>query len=334
MASERDEQEARLAFLAAVLGADVGTAYRLALDLLDRGVPLDTIVSRALAPNQAEIGERWERGDLGVADEHGATAAIEDLLALLAFPLEADPDARAVVVACAEGDTHALSTRSVAAALGLAGWKVTLLGASLPADELGRFLGQHRPEALALSCTIPSALPGARRSIRAAHRAKVPVLAGGRAFGPDGHRAIALGADAWAPDATSAVETLERWTPDPERAEAAVPQPHPECEALALRRVSLTDVALTRAREREPFEAGDADRLADEVGALLRVAEASILLDEPAVLADFLAWQRRTLAAHGFAEGVVDEVLGALVGALDDLPTTRRLLQDARQGSS
>ncbi len=105
-----------------------------------------------------------------------------------------------MVVACAEGDVHSLAARMIAAHLVFLGWRVNFLGPSQPADDLGAYLQANPPEALVLSCTLPAALPGARASIRAAHAAGVPVLAGGRGFGADGRRARALGADAWTAD--------------------------------------------------------------------------------------------------------------------------------------
>ena len=78
----------RVAMLAALVNGDVPLAYRLALELLADGVPFDDIVIDVLAPVQAELGRRWAAGDLGVADEHAASAAVEDLLVRLGATAE------------------------------------------------------------------------------------------------------------------------------------------------------------------------------------------------------------------------------------------------------
>ena len=87
--SDRSPKAAeRVAMLAALVDGDVPLAYRLALELLGYGVPFDDIVNDVLAPVQAELGRRWAVGDLGVADEHAASAAVEDLLVRLGATAE------------------------------------------------------------------------------------------------------------------------------------------------------------------------------------------------------------------------------------------------------
>jgi hypothetical protein len=126
-----------------------------------------------------------------VADEHAATAVTE--ACTLALPTSgAGP---LVLVACPEGEWHTLPPRMLAV---VAGVRAVVLGPGLPAAHLERYLDRQQPDVLALSCTMPTNLLQARDSIAAAHRAGVPVVAGGRAFGPDGRRAAHLGADAWA----------------------------------------------------------------------------------------------------------------------------------------
>ena len=108
---------------------------------------------------------------MGVADEHAASAAVDDLLVRLGATAES-PSGPAVVVASAEHDAHALGGRVVASALALEGYRVMFLGASLPAADLADFLDMQQPFALALSCSIPTALVGAARSIAACARAR------------------------------------------------------------------------------------------------------------------------------------------------------------------
>ena len=139
-AAHRAKDDERLAMLAALVNGDVPLAYRIAVELLAHGVPFDDIVIDVLSPVQAELGRRWAAGDLGVADEHAASAAVDDLLVRLGATAES-PSGPAVVVASAEHDAHALGGRVVASALALEGYRVMFLGASLPAADLADFLG-------------------------------------------------------------------------------------------------------------------------------------------------------------------------------------------------
>ena len=185
----------RLAMLAALVNGDVSLAYRLATELLAHGVGFDEIVGDVFGPVQAELGARWAAGDIVVADEHAASAAVEDLIIRLGATVEA-PTGPAVVVAAAERDTHALGARVVASALSLDGFRVLFLGASVPAEDLRDYLEVQQPLALALSCSIGAALSGARRCVAVAHEVGIPVVCGGRALSES--RARALGADAFA----------------------------------------------------------------------------------------------------------------------------------------
>ena len=110
----------------------------------------------------------------------------------------------------------------IAAYLTYLGWRVTFLGATIPADDLGAFLADEKPHALVLSCSLTANLRGARESIRAAHDAGVPVVAGGRAFGANDERATAIGADGWLGDPRRLDDLLRTWDPNPAVTEANV----------------------------------------------------------------------------------------------------------------
>ena len=207
--ADQAKDDERLAMLAALVNGDVTLAYRLAIELLAHGVPFDDIVVDVLSPVQRELGRRWAAGDLGVADEHAASAAVDDLLVRLGATA-AVPSGSSVVIATAEHDAHALGGRVVASALALEGFRVLFLGASVPADDLADFLDLQQPLALALSCSIATALAGAARSVAAAHEVGVPVIGGGRAL-PRRCARARLGFDALALVPGDAVRILQAW---------------------------------------------------------------------------------------------------------------------------
>ena len=300
----------RLAMLAALVNGDTALAFRVAQDCLSNGVAFDRIVDHVLQPVQESFGRRWAEGELGIADEHAATAAIEELLVKLGSTTEPSSGPTVVVVS-APGDTHSLGVRAVSGALALEGFRPLFLGTSVPAVELGDFLEFHQPFALALGCSIPAALAGAAAATRAAHDVGVPVLGGGRAL-RDGSRAARLGMDAFALTPAEAVEQLRAWEASrPERLAPAV-GPIPEHDRLLERTPMLIAGAL------DGFHLG-LSRLAidDELTRLLAVVEAAILLDEPEMIDEHLAWLRDTSAAHGVATTQLDASLWTLAGAMD-----------------
>src|SRR4029078_2696465 len=174
----------------------VPLAYRIATSLLSEGVPFDELTADILAPVQHEGGPRWAEGDLGVADEHAASAAVEELVVLLGTAAE-PPPGPLVVVTTAEHDSLVRGARVVASVLALGGFRVRFLGGSLPAPDLADFLDAHEPVALVLSCSMATPVAGAARSLAAAHAYGVPVVAGGRSLATAG-RAERIGADAHA----------------------------------------------------------------------------------------------------------------------------------------
>src|SRR4029453_12697892 len=82
-------------------------------------------------------------------------------------------------------------------------------------DHLRRFVVEVGAVGVVVSCSVPIFLSGALRSVQAAQSAQIPVLVGGRAFGPDDLRARRLGADGWAPDAVAAGRLLGEWRRQP-----------------------------------------------------------------------------------------------------------------------
>lgn len=165
-------------FLDLALVGDSRGAVRLALDLLDSGVPEELVIEGLLAVSQREVGERWHRNIVGVAEEHLCTSASESSLHALAASCPSEPSGGLVVVTCAEGDWHAIAAHMFAEQLRSRGVVVAYLGASTPADHVARFFARHRPEVVAVSCNLPLYFRGLSRIADVAHALGIPVLAG------------------------------------------------------------------------------------------------------------------------------------------------------------
>jgi methanogenic corrinoid protein MtbC1 len=319
-----DTQDERLAMLAALINGDVALAYRLATELLAQGVAFDEIVIDVLAPVQGELGSRWAAGDLGIAQEHAASAAVEDLLIRLGATAEA-PRGPSVVVAASEHDEHSLGARVIASALALGGMRVSFLGASVPATDLADFLDMQQPLALALSVSIPSALVGAARSVAAAHEVGIPVVGGGRALATR-QRADRLGFDAHARLPQDAVDILRAWKLAPPDQLATAPLPIPEHTELRRQNRSLVTTALDVGGQREITDSA----LAEELNRVLQVVESALLVDEPDLLDDHIRWLRDTGPEHGLERARIDATLLGLAAAMDaDIPRAGTALRSA-----
>jgi len=314
-------------------------ATDLVLGLLDSGAPLADVVRQLLVPAQREVGRRWEVGRWSVAEEHVATSVVDGVLAAAAFRAGRVPTADEarwpVLVVSPEGEWHQLPARMLAVLLAEAGIAVVHLGPSLPARDLQRVLAGRSYGAVALSCTLATSLLAGSEVVRAAHEAGVPVLAGGQALGPDGHRARALGADGWADSTDVAARVLGQWRASPPA--LASPSVVALTEPLAAvvgpparRRV------VERLRRRRPVVVPDEPAALaatyDDLGHVLRHLDAALAVDDPRLFLDFSRWLVGVLTARGVpVEAVVAgyEELEAELGPLQE--RAARVLQEARR---
>lgn len=186
-----DDQYKVNKFIEQAVAGDTNEAVGFAIHLFDNGLSKVSIIDEVLAPAQREVGEREQRGELGVADEHLASSVAETALYALASELPMPAVHGSVVVACAPGDWHSIAGHMFAEGLHASGVAATFLGASTPAADIGRYLVKHRPNALAVSCAMPNFFTGVTELADAAYSFDAPVIAGGRAFAehPNGHYA-------------------------------------------------------------------------------------------------------------------------------------------------
>jgi MerR family transcriptional regulator, light-induced transcriptional regulator len=202
-------------YLAALLAADLDGARRVLEEALEADVEVQDVYLRVLQPALYEIGARWSRAEISVAQEHLATAAAQASMAALAgrFPRAARGGRGRVVIACAEDELHSVGVRMVADFLEADGWDVTWIGAMTPAAGLVELA--RGADAVAISAALPERIPLVRRAVAALREQPgAPlVLVGGQAFGGSRERALATGADAYAEDATAAVRVLDERFP-------------------------------------------------------------------------------------------------------------------------
>jgi MerR family transcriptional regulator, light-induced transcriptional regulator len=127
------------------------TAHAVFDDLLAR-LTLDTILRDVLMPYLHELGERWERGDVDVAQEHYASALIRGRLLGLArgWGRGVGPHA---ILAGAPGEQHDLGLIAFGLALRARGWRITYLGQDTPLADVARTARALKPELVVVSAT-------------------------------------------------------------------------------------------------------------------------------------------------------------------------------------
>ena len=155
--------------------------------ILDRGMVglgYSGLLEKMLIPLLRAIGDAWERGDLTAGHEHGATAAFKDYLARNFRSMNPADTAPRLLVTTPAGQLHEMGAAIAAGLARKAGWHVTYLGPSLPAEEIVSAVMANQFRAVALSIIYPEddpELPAQLLRLRQLLPADIPIIAGGRA---------------------------------------------------------------------------------------------------------------------------------------------------------
>jgi methanogenic corrinoid protein MtbC1 len=321
-------------YLEQAVRGDGRSGVRLALDLIDSGVPAGDVIVDLLGKAQREVGERWLANRWTVAEEHLVSGVTQKALDAIAHAIEPPATAGLVVVACAEGDWHSLSAQMLAELLRTHGFAVAFLGASAPADHVAAFLSRRRPDALVVSCNLALFFGGVTRLADAAHRHDIPVLAGGQALGREPERAACLGADAWAPGVDDAVAVLLGWRRERPRV-SAEPTPFKMAAVqLDLLAPEIAGEALGSLRAGYPpaasFSEKQLARARERLTAITRFTAAARLVDDQTVLTEMLDWLRTFLTRRGVPAAALRAGLDALAPVISRTdPGAARLVLDA-----
>jgi methanogenic corrinoid protein MtbC1 len=184
----------------AVAGDQRGAA-RVVMDSVgNNGMSTHDVIEKVLLPAQVEIGRLWHLGEIGIAEEHAATATTCTVMSILTWRDAGPPgDAPLVLLAGVEGDRHDVGLRATACLLELGGCRPVLLGADVPSPEIVRAVSGADPDVVILSATLSVHLRPLRRAIRSLRDlesgANLHILVGGPAIGQVPHLAARLEAD-------------------------------------------------------------------------------------------------------------------------------------------
>lgn len=158
-----DSQQSRPAGMADVLAQAIDEmdepAAQAVLDRLLADFTVETALREVVLPYLHELGERWERGQVSVAEEHFASNLLRGRLSNLARgwgqglgPL--------VVLACPPGEDHDLPLLAFGIVLHRNGWRVSYLGANTPLDDLAGTVAELRPDLVVLAAVTPERFDG------------------------------------------------------------------------------------------------------------------------------------------------------------------------------
>jgi MerR family transcriptional regulator, light-induced transcriptional regulator len=189
-----DPPAARAALGRAVTAFDEPTAQAL-IDGLLAVATLDAVLSEVILPFLHDVGERWERGELSVAQEHFASNLIRGRLLGLARGWGAGTGRRALL-ACPPGERHDLGLIAFGLALRTRGWGIDFLGSDTPIESVVSAANSTEPELIVLSAATPELLSPLAAELAALAREHTVALAGAGAGRLDvGADLVTLGGD-------------------------------------------------------------------------------------------------------------------------------------------
>lgn len=202
-------------FLTAVLSGDAISATEMILNAFVGGTDAGVLYERVMLPVQAELGTLWQRGELGIADEHIATEVVRGAMtALWQTAAEGSAKRASVIVGSVAGDRHDAGVRAAAQLLDIAGFRGVCIGCDVPAEEFAFAAVRFEAIGAVVSATMTQHLPRVRHTVVALREAipELRIIVGGPAFGMDAAMASRLaekvGADAFADRPTVAATLL------------------------------------------------------------------------------------------------------------------------------
>jgi len=176
---------------------------------VERGRSAAEIITETLVPAMTEVGGRFERDEIFVPEMMMAAHAMRAGLGVLR-PLLVEGELNAlgrVVMGTVKGDLHDIGKNLVSMMLEGAGFEIVDLGIDVPPDRFVEAVREKSPDILGLSALLTTTIPGIRTTIAAlvdaGVRDAVKVMVGGQPVTQA--YADEVGADAYAPDAGSAV---------------------------------------------------------------------------------------------------------------------------------
>lgn len=177
---------------------------------LDQGMEAQEILSGGLIAGMDEVGRDFKAGDLFVPEVLIAARAMHAGMGILR-PLLAEsdtPSAGKYLIGTVEGDLHDIGKNLVKMMMEGAGFETIDLGTDAEPADFVNAVQEHKPDLLGMSALLTTTMVNMRATIEALEEAgvrdAVKVMIGGapvtQAFADE------IGADAYAPDAASAVD--------------------------------------------------------------------------------------------------------------------------------
>lgn len=193
----------------AVLDGNAPAAKAGVESALSAGMSADVIMKEGLIAAMGEVGRLFEENEYFVPEMLVSARAMQTGLNVIK-PLLASSGAKPtgrVIVGTVKGDLHDIGKNLVAMMLEGAGFEVVDMGTDVTPEKFVKGVLEHKPQVIGMSALLTTTMPSMSGTVKALVEAgvrdQVKIMIGGApvtdAF------AKQIGADGYAPDASSAV---------------------------------------------------------------------------------------------------------------------------------
>lgn len=181
----------------------------IALDRLLSTFTVEAVLGDVVIPVLHELGDRWERGEATVAQEHFASNLLRGRLLGLARSWDRGSGPRALL-ACPPNELHDFGLVVFGLGLRARGWRITFLGADTPLETIADTASRIAPDLIVIAALMPSRIRSALPPIRGLAEDWRVAIAGAAATQK---LADQCGAELLGEDPLGAAERLAGFTP-------------------------------------------------------------------------------------------------------------------------
>ncbi len=197
----------------AVVTGQAKGAVAKAAEGLAEGIPAGTLLQEGLIAALARVGELYEQGEFYVPEMLVAANAMTEALAVLrpALVTEGVPAAATVAIGTVKGDLHDIGKNLVAMMLEGAGFRIVDLGVDVAAEQFVQAI-RDGADLVGMSALLTTTMVNMEGNIAAIAdaglRDRARIVVGGAPITAE--YAEAIGADGFAPDASSTVRLVRQ----------------------------------------------------------------------------------------------------------------------------
>lgn len=174
-------------YFKSLLDGNIEQALNICSSFLENDMDYVSLYKEVIERSLVEIGILWERGEIDIWQEHFASENSINIMKIL-FPrtFYNNKTNKTIIGLTAGAETHNIGLRMICDVFQLSGWNTIYLGGNIPTQSVLSSIEDIKPNAIALSVTIPNHIESANNLIGAIRQSynkdNLSIILGGAAF--------------------------------------------------------------------------------------------------------------------------------------------------------